>query len=394
MPQTPSNPVELNFWLPFYLDSSRINGNAINYCISIHTGYRLDGFCRFKASVQEMAGRVTIADVAERAGVSVATVDRVLSRRRPVRPATAEVVLAAATELGFYATPLLQRRARELVPSRTLGFVLQKQSKRFYGQLAREIESAAGSLEECNATCVISFVDELSPRKIAEAMRMMVGRVCGVAVVALDHPHVWDEISNLRNVGIPVWALLSGISSPDIAGCLAIDSRKAGRTAAWAMARCARPGSRLGVLVGSHRYTSHEEREGAFRSYFREHVNGFELVQSIAYLDSADGAYEAACELVTHVDGLGGIYLVGGGSSGLLRALKENAVDKSLSVVCHEFTPATREGLIEGLIDMVIATPSHLVAETAVRALAYGTADDSRAGRSVLPFQIHISENI
>ena len=341
-----------------------------------------------------MAARITVADVARHAGVSVATVDRVLSKRRPVKPATAEVVLAAATELGFYATPLLQRRARGLIPSKTLGFILQKRSKWFYDELAKEVERAAEDLADCNATCVIAFVDELSPREIAKAMREMIGKVSAMAVVALDHPHVWDEIGNLRRAGIPVWSLLSAISSPEIAGCVATDSRRAGRTVAWGMTRCAKQGSRLGVLIGSHRYTSHEEREAAFRGYFREHDTTFEVIQPIAYLDSREGAYEAACELLTRVDGLGGIYLNGGGILGLMQALRENSMDGKLSVICHELTPASREGLIEGAIDMVIGTPIDLVARSAVEALAFGGTGAGRRTNSSLPFQIHIAENI
>lgn len=341
-----------------------------------------------------MAARITVADVARHAGVSVATVDRVLSKRRPVKPATAEAVLAAATELGFYATPLLQRRASGLIPSKTLGFILQKRTKWFYDKLAREISRAAEELADCNATCVITFVDELSPQEIAKAMRGMIGDVNAMAVVALDHPHVWDEIGNLKRVGIPVWSLLSSVSAPEVAGCVATNSRKAGRTAAWGMTRCAKQGSRLGVLIGSHRYTSHEEREAAFRGYFREHDLAFEVIQPIAYLDSREGAYEAACEMLTRVDRLGGIYLNGGGILGLMQALRENSMDGKISVICHELTPASREGLIEGAIDMVIGTPIDLVAKSAVAALAFGnTGNDSRTNSS-LPFQIHISENI
>ena len=52
-----------------------------------------------------MARRATIADLAQKAGVSVSTIDRILNGRDPVRKATAEKVLAAAEEIGFYALP-------------------------------------------------------------------------------------------------------------------------------------------------------------------------------------------------------------------------------------------------------------------------------------------------
>jgi len=50
-----------------------------------------------------MGRRPTIADLAEAAGVSVATVDRVLNARHPVREATAERVLPDRSGRGALA---------------------------------------------------------------------------------------------------------------------------------------------------------------------------------------------------------------------------------------------------------------------------------------------------
>ena len=341
-----------------------------------------------------MGGRVRISDVARRAGVSVATVDRVLSKRRPVKPATADIVYKAARELDFYASPLLKRRTRELVPERRLGFILQKQSKQFYTGLAGEIEKAARSRTDVHAICEFEFVDELSPRAISSAMRLMAANVQAMAVVALDHPHVWDEVARIGSLGIPAWALLSGLSCPEIEGVIGIDGRKAGRTAAWCMARCAAPAGRVGVLIGSHRYTSHEDREGGFRSYMREHSSPHEIVQSMAYLDSSEGAYEAVCELVSSTANLVGIYMIGGGVAGLVQALRDCSADPAVAVICHERDESCREALIEGTIDMVIETPLGAIAGAAVDAMVEERNTDTRTGLPPIPFLIHVSENI
>ena len=52
----------------------------------------------------QMGRRPTIQDLAENAGVSVATVDRVLNRRLPVRESTALRVVSAAEAIGYHAT--------------------------------------------------------------------------------------------------------------------------------------------------------------------------------------------------------------------------------------------------------------------------------------------------
>jgi LacI family transcriptional regulator len=68
----------------------------------------------------QMVSRPTINDLAKKAGVSVATVDRVLNRRLPVREDTAIRVVEAAEAIGYHATGLLKRRIAES-PKRKFG---------------------------------------------------------------------------------------------------------------------------------------------------------------------------------------------------------------------------------------------------------------------------------
>ena len=56
-----------------------------------------------------MARRKTISDVAKKAGVSVATVDRVLNGRQPVRKETTALVYAAAQDLGYHGVGLIKQ---------------------------------------------------------------------------------------------------------------------------------------------------------------------------------------------------------------------------------------------------------------------------------------------
>jgi LacI family transcriptional regulator, galactose operon repressor len=91
---------------------------------------------------------VTIADVARQAGVSIATVSRVLSPApdpHPVKPATAERVRAAARDLRFEPSAI----ARGLVARRTgmLGLVVPDLTDPHYPQIASGVEQAARSAD-------------------------------------------------------------------------------------------------------------------------------------------------------------------------------------------------------------------------------------------------------
>ncbi|MCA6092151.1 LacI family transcriptional regulator [Streptomyces sp. SCA3-4] len=84
-----------------------------------------------------------IKDVAERAGVSVATVSRVLNGRSPVAE-TRERVLAAVAELGY--RPNVVARALRTARTRTLGLVISDLRNPFFTELADAVEQEARRL--------------------------------------------------------------------------------------------------------------------------------------------------------------------------------------------------------------------------------------------------------
>jgi DNA-binding LacI/PurR family transcriptional regulator len=82
----------------------------------------------------------TIADVAQRANVSIATVSRVLNGSSPVQPETAQRVMEAIKELNYTPRPA----ARMLVNKRTdaIGLLLPEIGGEFLQHLLRGVEAA------------------------------------------------------------------------------------------------------------------------------------------------------------------------------------------------------------------------------------------------------------
>ncbi len=346
-----------------------------------------------------MAKRPTIADVATAAGVSVATVDRVLNRRNPVREATADRVLQAAERIGFYATTLIEERIGRTLPQRRLGFLLQKRDDPFYRQLGLDLVAATKASPLMRGVPVLEFMDELVPSKIAARIAETGALVDAVAVVAVEHPHVTEAVEALARKGVPVFTLISDLTAPSRAGYLGLDNLKRGRLAAWTFSRLApRPGP-IGILVGTHRYLGQELSEIAFRTYLREHAKDFRPLEPLVNLDDPRLAHEATAELLGKRSDLVGIYMAGGGMAGMIAALREEAGGAELIVVCNELTVETRAALIDGIVDLVIATPTAALAQRAVAAMAAAIARgkaDAEVGPTMiqLPAELYVSANV
>lgn len=88
-----------------------------------------------------MAQRVSIKDVAQRAGVSWKTVSNVVNERPVVRPETRDRVQAAIDELGY--VPNHVGRDLRGGPTRTLALVVPELQNPYFARLAERMQAAA-----------------------------------------------------------------------------------------------------------------------------------------------------------------------------------------------------------------------------------------------------------
>lgn len=95
---------------------------------------------REQRSQEPTARAVTMADVAERAGVSVATVSRVISESRPVAESLRDAVLGAASELGYQVN--LVGRALRKGRTSTVGLLVPDLDNPFFSSLAQHLSTA------------------------------------------------------------------------------------------------------------------------------------------------------------------------------------------------------------------------------------------------------------
>lgn len=343
-----------------------------------------------------MVRRPTIADLAEASGVSTATVDRVLNGRLPVREETARKVYEAAEAIGYHAAGLIRHRLQKDLPQYRLGFVLQRPEQYFYQSFARELEGAVQAAQAIRGTAQIEFLESQIPSEIAARLRQVGARCKAVAMVAIDHPTITAAVAELRENGVPVFALLSDFAPGLRENYLGIDNRKAGRTAGWLMAQTAKRPGKLAVFVGSHRFHGHEMREIGFRSYFRECAPQFEMIETLVNLEEPRIAHEATLDLLQRSPDLGGLYLTGGGLEGVIDALREEDMAGRLTVICSTISPQSRSALADNIITMVIAEPIERLSRDLVAqmVLAIESGPAETPGQIFLPFDIYVSENI
>ncbi len=304
-----------------------------------------------------MARRPTIHDVAREAGLSTATVDRVLNAREKVREDTARRVYEAARLVGYHATPLIGQRVQADLPRLRLGVVLHKERQAFYQSFKAEVERAVTRASGLRASAVIEFATSQTPADFATLIDGLATRVDAIAATAVTHPEVTEAVMRANARGIPCFALLNDFAQGVRQNYLGMNNMKIGRIAAHMIAQTTHQPGKIAVFVGGYRWHGHELRETGFRSYFREYAPQFVILDTLVNLETRQLTYEATLDLLGRHPDLRGIYCAGGGMEGAIAAVREVRKPGEVSLVVNELTPESRSALVARHVTMVIGTP-------------------------------------
>lgn len=325
--------------------------------------------------------RSTLTDVAREAGVSSATVDRVLNGRVGVKPRTREAVLTAAARLGYITGGSAENSGSEaLTQPVVVDILLPAGTNSFMLRLGNELRVQARDRSDLEAR--IHLVEGFNPSTLASKLGELEGRSAGVGLVAIDHPMVRDAIAGLSRSGVPIVTLVSDIQHVPREGYVGIDNRTAGRLAGYVLSRFLGKGRhKVALLAGSVSYRGHEEREMGFRHIVSEHAEQLEVVAFSEIRDDDDQAYGAVSQYLQQHPDLSAIYSIGAGNRGIARALKEAGRADEVVFIGHDLTEYTKEYLLAGVMDAVIDQNPRVEARDALEQL-------SRVARG-LPFKVH-----
>lgn len=313
--------------------------------------------------------RPTVNDIAREAGVSLATVDRVLNARPGVRAKTIRAVNDAIDRLGYVrnvaaANLARQRRYRFL-------FILPDVETQFLQGLQTAIlEAARGPVAEASDV-VIATVPQRDPHAIVSAVDGLGDQpIDGCAIMAHETPDVRDLIARLKGQGTAVVTLVTDQPQSPRDHFVGIDNRAAGRTAGVLLGRFVGPRTgKVAVVVSSMLARDMVDRRLGFDEVLAERFPHLQSLPSLEGHDDRDltARITAAC-LAAH-DDIVAIYVAGAGTRGVNQAVRQAGLAGRLVVLAHELTAHTRTGLEEGSIDAVIAQDVGHLARSALRVL-------------------------
>lgn len=326
---------------------------------------------------------ITIKDVAEKAGVSVATVSRVLNETNNVRQSTRERVMAVIEQLGY--KPNAIARSLSNRKSNIIALVVPTITNPFFPELARAVEDIAESkgyqVILCNTDDsrekLLKYIDSLSTQYID-------------GMVIDSHNLRQEDIEQLKKNDIPV-VLIDRIIHDGEFTSIAVDNRAGGAMATTHLLEIGC--KRIGHLSGPMEVETALQRAWGYRDVVGR-LSWFDQSWVAAGEYSVESGYQMMKELLMRHPDVDGIFasndLIG---IGALKAAYEwgKKVPNELSII--GFDGIDLSGLVIPPLTTV-QQPIYQIGEVAVQELFLSMKDPNRPPKKhVLDVKLAIRES-
>lgn len=322
---------------------------------------------------------VTIKQIAEKAGVSRGTVDRVLHNRPGVKPEVAEYVRRIADELGF-----LPNRAGKILAARKqplkIGCFLPGKSNPFFEDVVAGYRAAEEEYTHFGVSLEVLEVEGYDPAEHLASIRRLREEGCGaLCLTTMDVPEIRACVDEMVEAGIPAVTINNDLTGTRRLCYVGADYYKSGCVAAALIRMMTREPLNMVIATGSHHVKGHNDRVRGFSQTMRKQGPSYRLVDVFESLDNEEYAYRMTREILQLNREINCVYIASAASPGIARAVIELGREKDILIASCDDTAEIRRLVEEGVIDFTVCQEPWQQGYRAVQLLFDYFMDNRRA---------------
>lgn len=295
----------------------------------------------------------TIKQIADLAGVSRGTVDRVLNKRGAVSPQTEKKILEIAKALDYRpnrAGIVLAAQKKRL----RLGVILFGEGNPFFDDVVAGAQEKAASLARYNCSVVIKRT-ALNTESILSAIEeCLTEEVNGIALSPTNDMRLAKRINELCDAQIPVVTLNSDIENCCRLAYVGTNFFHSGETAAGLLRLMSHGTVHVGIVTGSNAVLCHTERIAGFKACIRAHYPNIHIVDTIVNQDDDFVSYDLTCRLLKEHPEINALYFSASGAYGGCRAVQAMNRTNNMTIITYDKTEGIREMLANNIISATI----------------------------------------
>ena len=298
--------------------------------------------------------RATIKMIAEQAGVSIGTVDRVLHNRPYVKAEVRERVLRVMEELDYRPNQMASALATSGTARRMA--VVQPEWDPYVGEaMDRGVARFREERRDYNLTVDIrSYKPGDTGACLKQMDQVVENGAQGIALCASDCGAVRAKLEDLKARRVPVVTFNSDIPGGARLCYVGEDAHRAGRIAGEIAAKFLRPGEPLLLVYAGPAYAGHKARADGFLERLGELGFRREDCRIAATHNDYGETLEAVTAALEAEPDLRYVYMANPRVPACVAAIRRCGRTGRVHVLSHDSGPEIRQFLKEGLVDFTI----------------------------------------
>jgi len=336
----------------------------------------------------------TIKEIAELAGVSRGTVDRVLNNRGNVHPQTAQRVRDIAAKLNYQpnkAGLMLAAQKKNI----KIGVILFSDSNPFFKEVLEGVAAKEKELTGYNCTILIKQVSFEEKAQFQAMEELLAEGIHGLVISPYNSLFIASEIDRFSDLGIAVVTVNTDILSKRIA-YVGSNYQLSGKTAAGLMGQMTHGECKVGIVTGSEHILCHSERICGFKETLNQNYPRLTVVEMVENHDDDVESFEKVTKMLTAHPEINTLYFVAGGVYGGCQAVLSLGRAEGMKIFAYDSVPTTLELVKSGIINATICQQpfkqGYLPLELLSRYLLEGIAPEQEY--NYVDIDIRIKENL
>ncbi len=301
----------------------------------------------------QMIMKVTVKSLAQAAGVSRGTVDRVLHNRGAVREDVAKKIKMLAKELGY----VPNRAGRALAAYKTpikIGALMPSIGNAFYQEIISGINAAQEEFADLGLDVVLKEVEGFDEQTHLDAIEYLLAQGCkALCLSTVNTDRLREKINELYEKHIAVVLLNTDVENTKRLCYVGSDYLTAGATCAGMLSLARQDKLHILIVTGSHLLLGHNLRIEGFKQELNRQAIDYEIVDTVESFDSDIRGQQETFNALKANPQINCVYIAGAAVQGVGAALIANG-KKDIFAIGFDDLYSTRQFVDAGIIKFVV----------------------------------------
>jgi LacI family transcriptional regulator len=295
---------------------------------------------------------ITSKKIAEMAGVSRGTVDRVLNNRGDVSEATKQKILEIVRLLNYKPS-----RAGKILVSHQkkikIGCIIISAQNPFYDELYRGIMLKVEEYSSYGIEIIVERAEFKGETQCTYIDKLLAQDINAMMIQPINEAVVAQKLKDLSQKGLPIVTTNTNVEGFTPLCHVGNDFFTCGKTAANLLDLITGGRCRIGIVTGFSKARSHADRIDGFYAYIKER-RGMNVVSLVENYDDEVESFRVTKKLLEDNPEIDAVFLVAGGVYGAGKAVKTFHDHRHIKVISFDDVPTTKELIRDGTIQATI----------------------------------------